>query len=397
MPVANPAGPEISEPEVNRPTKRRRVLPKHLQASGLAMHDRRLQYFLPSPPNPDILPEPLLGLDPSNAHGEQLQFSIASTDLCGTALSSPENPGPQFIDSSANSFGLFRRYHSSKLPTHDPEIETTLAMLLNGTESRSTQTSLLVHPTTPETLEFYPYPNETSFLLGEWFWNSGSQKSQKNFKKLLDIVGSDKFSPADIRQTNWSKVNNELAINDWDVGEWVDEDAGWYRSSVTINVPFYSEKANPQSKHRIGGPRKYLVHDFYHRKIVSVIRERLTKDAKSKRHFHFDPFELLWNHLDPNTENPKSVRLQGELYTSPAFIEVHQELQTSPGEPGCDLQRVVVALMFWSDATHLTNFGDAKLWPLYMLFGNDSKYERCKPSSNLCEHLAYFEQVRNII
>jgi hypothetical protein len=59
----------------------------------------------------------------------------------------------------------------------------------------------------------------------------------------------------------------------------------------------------------------------------------------------------------------------------------------------CDLPRVVAGLMFWSDVTHLTSFGDAKIWPLYMFFGNESKYFRCKPSSNLCHHVAYFQSV----
>ena len=30
--------------------------------------------------------------------------------------------------------------------------------------------------------------------------------------------------------------------------------------------------------------------------------------------------------------------------------------------------------MYSSDATHLTMFGNAKLWPLYQFFGNDTKY-----------------------
>ena len=85
------------------------------------------------------------------------------------------------------------------------------------------------------------------------------------------------------------------------------------------------------------------------------------------------------------------IRVQGELYTSPVFINAHRELQDSPGEPGCDLPRVIVAMMFWSDGTHLTSFGNAKLWPLYLYFGNDSKYRRCKPSCNLCDHVAYFQ------
>lgn len=52
--------------------------------------------------------------------------------------------------------------------------------------------------------------------------------------------------------------------------------------------------------------------------------------------------------------------------------------------------------MFWSDSTHLTSFGDSKLWPLYMFIGNDSKYRRCKPSHKLCSHIAYFQKVSHI-
>ena len=42
---------------------------------------------------------------------------------------------------------------------------------------------------------------------------------------------------------------------------------------------------------------------------------------------------------------------------------------------------------------HLTAFGDTKLWPLYLFFGNDSKYLRCKPTSHLCKHVTYFIKV----
>ncbi|KJA18100.1 hypothetical protein HYPSUDRAFT_145489 [Hypholoma sublateritium FD-334 SS-4] len=49
--------------------------------------------------------------------------------------------------------------------------------------------------------------------------------------------------------------------------------------------------------------------------------------------------------------------------------------------------------MFGSDATHLTSFGSAALWPCYMYFGNESKYRRCKPTCNLCNHIAYFQKL----
>ncbi|KAH7904490.1 hypothetical protein BJ138DRAFT_1019091 [Hygrophoropsis aurantiaca] len=72
-------------------------------------------------------------------------------------------------------------------------------------------------------------------------------------------------------------------------------------------------------------------------------------------------------------------------------MDAHKEVQGLPNEPGCDRPKVVVALQFWSDSTHLTSFGNAKLWPLYLWFGNESKYRRCKPSCHLCNHIAYFQ------
>src|ERR1700677_1164040 len=105
------------------------------------------------------------------------------------------------------------------------------------------------------------------------------------------------------------------------------------------------------------------------------------------RHFHYEPFELIWNPISTTSD----VRVHGELYTSPAFLKVHRALQDSPREPGCDLEWCVVALMFFSDVTHPTSFGTAKLWPGYLYFGNESKYNRCKPSYHLANHVVYFQ------
>jgi len=106
-------------------------------------------------------------------------------------------------------------------------------------------------------------------------------------------------------------------------------------------------------------------------------------------HFHYEPYELLWHPSD----NQDPVCVHGELYTLPAFLDAHKSLQESPPEPSCTLPRIIVALMFWSNGTQLTNFRNAKLWPLYMFFGNESKYRWGKQSCNLGEHVAYFESV----
>ncbi|KAF8122026.1 hypothetical protein EV363DRAFT_1072394, partial [Boletus edulis] len=85
---------------------------------------------------------------------------------------------------------------------------------------------------------FYPYPNESSMHLGNWYWNEGAQKSKENFKELLDIVGDPAFSPSTVSETAWGAIDQQLGCNqiDGDVPEWLGEDNGWKCSSVTILV-----------------------------------------------------------------------------------------------------------------------------------------------------------------
>jgi Plavaka transposase len=243
--------------------------------------------------------------------------------------------------------------------------------------------------TEPDKHKFLPYPNESSFRLGHWYWNHGIQKSRQSFRELLDVVGDPKFSPNDVRHTPWNKIDEILGRNDFDEqdegdeAEWMDVDSGWKKTTITISVPFHRNTKMP-------GPQTYVVGDLYHRSFVSVIREKLA-NADNNQHFHYEPFELFWQPTDICADE----RVYGELYTSRAFLDAHRELQESPREPGCTLPRVVVAIMLWSDATHLTSFGEAKLWPCYLCFGNESKYRRCRPTNHLANHVAYFQSVRH--
>lgn len=237
------------------------------------------------------------------------------------------------------------------------------------------------------TPSIYPYPNINSFLLGDWFWHGSIQKSQESFQTLIDIVGSPDFNPADVRHTQWGQINKVLGECAFDSDEWEDEDAGWLRTPVTISVPIPRQSLKKTARHT--GPQAYTLGHFYHRSIVAVIREKITNPSDGQL-FHFEPFEFLWR----PSASKKPTRVHSEIYCSSEFLRVHNDLQNSPMEPGCYLPRVVAALMFWSDSTHLTSFGSAKLWPLYMGFGNESKYRRCRPSLSLLNHMAYFEKVK---
>lgn len=335
----------------------------------------------------DILPQPLPSLIPV----EEVTLPRDSIQTSSSSSPSPSpDPAPSLHSSTfrtpRNLFGLSRLYHSKSPPLHDPEDLIELQDLAEGI-NRPSVVPLQANEEADGGDILHPYPNKNSFLLGEWYWNGGAQKSRESFNSLIDIVGDPTFRPEDIRETKWAKLDEKLAQNsfddDSDAGaEWLDDDAGWKKSLISISVPFHSRTKKPGTQtHEVG----YL----YHRSIVSVIREKLA-NHQDMRHFHYQPYELLWRPTDTSDD----VRVYGELYTSPAFLEAQRKLQDSPGERGCSLPRVIVAMMLWSDATHLTSFGTAKLWPCYLFFGNESKYRRCKPTCHLCNHVAYFEEVR---
>ncbi|KIM57899.1 hypothetical protein SCLCIDRAFT_28530 [Scleroderma citrinum Foug A] len=279
----------------------------------------------------------------------------------------------------ANSFGLSRQYYGDWFLTHDPEDAMTLQDLtltpsgVDGCDSTG-------HPAESRALLFYPYPNRLSFLLGDWYWNGGIQKSKESFKDLIKIVGAREFQPEDVNSTRWDFINAQLRVEETGPDQSF-EGASWSKTVVTIKVPFHKWTAKP-------GVYNYHVGNMYHHTLISIIREKLSNPRHDKL-FHYQPYNLLWQRMG----SPTPINIHGELYTSGTFIQAHKDLQQSPPELGCDLERVVIALMFWSDATQLTTFGNAKLWPCYMFFGNESKYRRCKPSCCLCSHIAYFNHL----
>ncbi|KAG1802175.1 uncharacterized protein HD556DRAFT_1438212 [Suillus plorans] len=139
-----------------------------------------------------------------------------------------------------NIFGLVRQCFS-KLPSHNPEEYVTITDLsfIQGSHQANNEPPSPV--TSNSDSQYLPYPNRSSFKLGDWYWNQGVQKSQGDYKKLMDILGSSTFKATDISSTNWKKINAQLGLNDYDKGdeeEWEDKDAGWKRSPVSIKVLF---------------------------------------------------------------------------------------------------------------------------------------------------------------
>jgi hypothetical protein len=331
----------------------------------------------------DVLPEPpaALQIPPTSMLtggqiGTATSPSVTAAQPPSQSLSTVLSPVRKVLKSVRNVFGLFRQYHTTGFPDHDPNENIVSDDLMDPS------------PDTSPVETYHPYPNQSSFLLGEWYWNDGVQKSQSSFQNLLKIVSHPEFRPEDVAGLNWQSIDAQLSGDQGLGGSngedgWQDEFAvgDWVKTRIKIKVPFHKRMLHP-------GEKVFDAGTLHHRKLVSVIREKILQPS-CHSHLHFEPYELHWQ---PN-EYSEPVRVHGELYTSEAFIEAHNDLQGAPGEPGCDLARVVVGLMFASDGTQLAAFSNAKLSPLYLGIGNESKDRRSKPSYHAFEHVAYFETV----
>ncbi|KAJ7141092.1 hypothetical protein C8R44DRAFT_596097, partial [Mycena epipterygia] len=294
-----------------------------------------------------------------------------------------------------NSFGLFREYPS--VPTHNPDQTISLAEQSNipAPADRLPENSRLSALTAPQSIatstantpSFGPFQNSTALGLINWMWSGSVMKSIAECTRLVNFLKSDAFNKDDLKdfdlKVETDKFDRLLARGGIDeaLGEASGVKDGWKEVSVEIEVPD-GKKRGP------GDPiPTFSVPGLHFRNLTQTIKSAL--EDPSSRHFHYTPFKHYWQ---PSPDEP-AQRIYDEIYSSNAFIQAHEKLQRQPAEPNCTLERVVLALMWWSDSTHLANFGTASLWPLYLWFGNLSKWIRGKPRAAACHHVAYMPKV----
>ncbi|CDO74305.1 hypothetical protein BN946_scf184839.g11 [Trametes cinnabarina] len=213
----------------------------------------------------------------------------------------------------------------------------------------------------------------------------------------------------DLVGVNFDKIDERLAEGLQPTEhEPLNEKDGWRQSSITIGIPSgrkpttasrreeataqrrlqrHQHVADTPPSHPIPGLH-YTIHGFWHKNLCAEIRQTLSSDPAA-RTFVYDPHFV--EHRRRTAGSAEHVeRVHGELYTSDAFVQEDLRLQNSPREPDCNLPRAIAALMFWSDATQVAQFGQAKVWPNYLYYGNQSKYERARPMMHAAHHVAYF-------
>jgi hypothetical protein len=275
----------------------------------------------------------------------------------------------------ANKFGILREYHHR--PSYDPDTHVSPEDLANFICDAPSDVSVLTHPPPP-----WPFENMSKFLLMNWANSGSTQKSEAEITRLgREVFSSPDFKVEDLAGFDAHRENRRLdAAMVAMESDTLSPRDGWRELTVSIDVPVPT-RGSPSRSFRIPG--------LHCRSLTQVMKAAWSENIARK--FHLSPFKQF--HVHPQTKT--ETRMYDEVYTSDSWIDAHNELQKCPNEPGCRLEKVIAGLMFWSDSTHLTNFGTAKVWPLYLYFANLSKYIRAQPGSGACHHVAYIPSVKH--
>ncbi|KAI0816876.1 hypothetical protein BC628DRAFT_1334130, partial [Trametes gibbosa] len=166
-------------------------------------------------------------------------------------------------------------------------------------------------------------------------------------------------------------------------------DDGWVESSVKISLP----KSKVKHTSEDAAP-KFEVHGVYHRRLAPLIRAA-AQDTRFAEQYHWMPHQQYW--LPRSLRRglaqgkPRALRIVTDIFNSNAMLREHEKIREQPRNPadGDDIEYAIFSMLLWSDNTHLTQFGSASLWPIYLYLGNLSKYIRGMPTEFAAHHLAY--------
>ena len=271
------------------------------------------------------------------------------------------------FQTAPNTFGLWKEYLYQ--PSYDPD-----AFILPEDLHRPHTSAVIHHKEgmAEETEDVLVYSNKSSELMMNWQNSISNQKSNEETTQLVhDFLFHFKFRLGDLKHFNAANENRKAdAAEEKSPFLW-----SFHHTSVNINIPSGSIHV---------ASWMFSISGLYYRQIMSLIKETFESPITLK--FHLSPFKLF--RKLPNCED--SDCMYSEIYNLEVLLDEYDKVQCAPtDDPTCKHEKVVAAVMFWLDITHLATFGTAKMWPIYMLFGNLSKYIQSQPNSGAMKHLAY--------
>lgn len=231
---------------------------------------------------------------------------------------------------------------------------------------------------------YKPFTNAASFLLINWFYSRSNIKTLAELDHLVHaVILNDDFRHEDLLEfcaaREAQRVDN--LKNDTLADSLLSVACGWKKTTVKIHVPFECIKNSS-----VDAALEFEVNSLYYRRPVEIVRAILQE--QDVEGFHLFPFRMYWK----ADKDSKPERVYSELYNLDVYLEEHERIRRLHATPTCEI--IVAAMMLWSDSTQLANFGTASLWPVYLFFGNQSKYAQCKPGNFVAHHVAYIPKVR---
>ena len=303
----------------------------------------------------------------------------------------PEDSQPaalSWLYTTSNSFGVYHGFYGS-FPSFNPDKQLSLDLQCDspnfsvaGAENASERPWWSAFGKSVEEVEadlFALFSNPSVYRLMNWLYSGSNLKSFTEVDKLVhNVLLAPDFSAEHLRGFRSTREADRL---DKHLAEGSDNPFsvkdGWLEAKLKLPLPCEWVKQTSERE-----AAKFIVEGVYHRHIMDVIKSVI--GSMTAEQFHIAPFKSYWQ----SAEGALPERIYSELYTADAFLEEQQKIGALPQRDGEVYENVIVALMFWSDSTRLAQFGHASLWPVYMYFGNQSKYTRAKPSSFAAHHMS---------
>ncbi|KAK7685095.1 hypothetical protein QCA50_011932 [Cerrena zonata] len=283
-----------------------------------------------------------------------------------TPPSEAEETDPEFESRSTrlDRYGLYCKYLASSpvtsrtrfLPTPIHFVEPATRVPPRLRDSIQPVSSTATSPSSSIIKVLDSCSTRSAQLIMDWHWSTPTKSLEDTNKLVLQVIPLLKAE-----ELSHFSAQAETRRIDAAIAELSD---GWRDSPVNISVPD-GNLHPPDGTHPVP---VFTIHGLVHRPLIEIIKSVWT--CSESAGFQYVPYREFW------TRGKAGVHEQvyGELYTCEAFNDAYEDLQKQAPEPGCALERVICAMMLYSDSTHLANFGDAALWPLYLYFGNQSKY-----------------------
>lgn len=291
----------------------------------------------------------------------------------------PPDLRPHPFQTHTNKLGVFRRY--THAPTWIPKHDETPDFVLEVQPPPIRMEPM--HEIT-RGMPFAPFPNLSVALFMAAYFSGMDTKSEGHATLVAAVTQDPRFNTSEMMGFNSHIENVRLDKylqgdeHPFQMGE------GWQESIAYIRLPVEGQPVDLEAN----APTLPIC-GVFHRRITDIVRN--VCGSNSAETFHYTPYTTHW-HPDP-LDLDRHERIYSDTYTADAMVQIQMEVDELPRQEGDTRERIALGLMLASDSTQLTSFGTASVWPVYLMFANQSKKERTKPSCHAVHHLAYVPSV----